>query len=133
MFYGRGAGGAPTASAILGDLVAVARNRLAGTYGPGESAYADLSILAMGQTDTSYHISMDVADRAGVLAAVATAFAVHDVSISTVRQQGRGDDATLVIVTHIAPDSALSATVEDLRRLDFVRAVTSVMRVEGQR
>ncbi|MBA3417411.1 MAG: homoserine dehydrogenase [Geodermatophilaceae bacterium] len=133
MFYGRGAGGAPTASAVLGDLVAVARNRLAGTQGPGESAYADLRIQPMGETNTSYHISMDVADRAGVLAAVATAFAVHDVSISTVRQEGRGDDATLVIVTHVAPDSALSSTVEDLRGLDFVRAVTSVMRVEGER
>ncbi|MBA2553056.1 MAG: homoserine dehydrogenase [Geodermatophilaceae bacterium] len=133
MFYGRGAGGAPTASAVLGDLVAIARNRLAGARGPGESAYAELPIQPMGDTVTSYHVSMDVADRAGVLAAVATAFAVHDVSISTVRQVGRGDEATLVIVTHVAPDRALSATVEDLRRLDFVRAVTSVMRVEGQR
>ncbi len=68
-----------------------------------------------------------------MLAAVATAFAVHGVSISTVRQEGRGEDATLVIVTHVAPDRALSSTVEDLRRLDFVRAVTSVMRVEGER
>jgi len=133
MFYGRGAGGAPTASAVLGDLVAVARNRLAGTRGPGESAYADLRIQPMGETRTSYHVSMDVADRAGVLAAVANAFAVHEVSISTVRQEGRGEAASLVIVTHVAPDQALSATVEDLRGLDFVRAVTSVMRVEGER
>ncbi len=133
MFYGRGAGGAPTASAVLGDLVAVARNRLAGAPGPGESAYAELPIRPMGRTDTRYHISMDVADRAGVLAAVATAFAGHGVSISTLRQEGRGEDATLVIVTHVAPDSALSATVHDLRALDVVRAVTSVMRVEGER
>ncbi len=133
MFYGRGAGGAPTASAVLGDLVAVARNRLGGAPGPGQSAYADLPIRPMGQTPTSYHISMDVADRAGVLAAVATAFAEHGVSINTVRQQGRGDDATLVIVTHVAPDSALASTVEHLRRSDVVRAVTSVMRVEGER
>ena len=95
--------------------------------------YADLPIRPMGQTPTSYHISMDVADRAGVLAAVATAFAEHGVSINTVRQQGRGDDATLVIVTHVAPDSALASTVEHLRRSDVVRAVTSVMRVEGER
>jgi len=131
MFYGRGAGGPPTASAVLGDLVAVARNRLAGAPGPGESAYADLPIRPMGLTDTSYHISMDVADRAGVLAAVATAFAEHGVSISTLRQEGRGDQATLVMVTHVAPDSALAATVDDLRKLDVVRGVTSVMRVEG--
>ncbi len=131
MFYGRGAGGEPTASAILGDLVAVARNRLAGAIGPGASAYAALPIRAMALTPTRYHISLDVADRPGVLAAVASEFATHDVSISTVRQDGRGDEATLVIVTHTATDSALAATVAGLRGLDMVRDVTSVMRVEG--
>ncbi len=131
MFYGRGAGGEPTASAILGDLVAVARNRLAGAPGPGASAYAALPIRPMALTPTRYHIALDVADRAGVLAAVAGQFALHDVSISTVRQDGRGDDATLVIVTHTATDSALAATVDSLRSLDVVRDVTSVMRVEG--
>ena len=133
MFYGRGAGGAPTASAVLGDLVAVARNRLSGARGAGESAYADLRLRPMGETATRYHISLDVADRPGVLAAVAHAFAAHGVSISTVRQEGRGDDdATLVLVTHLAPDAALSSTVDDLRRLEFVRRVASVMRVEGE-
>jgi homoserine dehydrogenase len=130
MFYGRGAGGAPTASAVLGDLVAVARNRLTGARGAGESAYADLRIRPMGETPTRYHISLDVADRPGVLATVAQAFARHDVSISTVRQSGRGADATLVLVTHTAPDAALAATVEDLRGLAIVREVVSVMRVE---
>jgi homoserine dehydrogenase len=132
MFYGRGAGGAPTASAVLGDLVAVARNRLSGARGAGESAYADLRIRSMGEVPTRYHISLDVADRPGVLAAVAQAFAAHEVSISTVRQEGRGDAATLVLVTHTAPDAALSGTVEDLRGLPVVRRVTSVMRVEGE-
>jgi homoserine dehydrogenase len=132
MFYGRGAGGAPTASAVLGDLVAVARNRLSGARGAGESAYADLRVRSIGETATRYHISLDVADRPGVLAAVAQAFADHGVSISTVRQEGRGDDATLVLVTHVAPDAALSGTVDDLHRLDVVRRVTSVMRVEGE-
>ncbi len=131
MFYGRGAGGEPTASAILGDLVAVARNRLAGAPGPGASVYAALPIRPMALTPTRYHISLDVADRAGVLAAVAGEFATHDVSISTVRQDGRGAEATLVIVTHTATDSALAATVDGLRSLDVVRDVTSVMRVEG--
>jgi homoserine dehydrogenase len=131
MFYGRGAGGGPTASAVLGDLVAVARNRLSGARGMGESAYADLRIRPMGETLTRYHVSLDVADKAGVLASVANAFAAHDVSIQTVRQEGHGDDATLVLVTHTAADAALSATVDDLRRLDVVRAVASVMRVEG--
>jgi homoserine dehydrogenase len=131
MFYGSGAGGAPTASAVLGDLVAVARNRLTGARGAGESAYADLRVRTVGETPTRYHISLDVADRPGVLATVAHAFAAHDVSISTVRQEGRGADATLVLVTHTAPDAALAATVEDLRRMPVVREVLSVMRVEG--
>jgi homoserine dehydrogenase len=132
MFYGRGAGGAPTASAVLGDLVAVARNRVGGGRGPQESTYANLPVLPMGRTMTRYHVSLDVADKAGVLSAVAGAFAQHDVSISSVRQEGHGDDASLVLVTHVAPDAALAATVEDLRGLDVVRAVASVMRVEGE-
>ena len=132
MFYGPGAGGAPTASAVLGDLVTVARNRLAGTRGAGESAYADRAVLPMGETRTRYHVAIDVDDRAGVLAAVATAFAEHGVSIQTVRQEGRGDDAQLVVVSHEATDAQLSATVQHLRGMEIVRDVTSVMRVEGE-
>lgn len=133
MFYGKGAGGDPTASAILGDVVAVARHRVAGARGPGESAYADLPVRGMGEALTRYHISLDVADRPGVLAQVAGAFAAHDVSIETVRQHhasstGRAD---LIVVTHRAPDAALSATVDTLADLDIVAEVTSVMRVEG--
>lgn len=138
MFYGRGAGGAPTASAVLGDVVAVARNRLAGAFAASESAYADLSVRPMGEALTRYHISLDVVDRPGVLQAVAGVFARHDVSIATVRQgpagggpAGRGEDADLVIVTHVAPDAALAATVRELRGLDIVRSVASVLRVEG--
>ncbi len=133
MFYGRGAGGDPTASAVLGDVVAVARHRVAGGRGPGESAYADLPVLPMGDAVTRYHVSLDVADRPGVLAQVASAFAAHDVSIETVRQQSRpGEDgAMLVIVTHQAPDAALSATVAALADLPVVREVASVLRVEG--
>lgn len=131
MFYGRGAGGAPTASAVLGDLVAVARNRLSGARGVPESAYADLRIQPMGRAITRYHVSLDVSDKAGVLSAVAAAFARREVSIRTVRQEGHGDDAQLVLVTHTAPDEALAATVAELRELDAVRAVASVMRVEG--
>ena len=133
MFYGQGAGGSPTASAVLGDIVAVARHRVSGARGPGESAYADLRLSPMGETVTRYHVSLDVADRSGVLAQVATAFAAHEVSIETVRQEKHGaDDAVLVIVTHHARDAALSATVEALRELDVVRGVLSVMRVEGR-
>ncbi|GAB2991713.1 homoserine dehydrogenase [Nocardioides montaniterrae] len=131
MFYGPGAGGSPTASAVLGDLVTVARNRLAGSRGPAESAYADRPIVPMGETLTRYHVAIDVDDRAGVLAAVANAFADQGVSIQTVRQEGRDDDAQLVVVSHEATDAQLSATVEQLRKMDIVRDVTSVMRVEG--
>ncbi|MEJ2577886.1 MAG: homoserine dehydrogenase [Kineosporiaceae bacterium] len=141
MFYGQGAGGRPTASAVLGDAISAARNRVLGGRGSGESAYADLPIRPMGEVPTRYHISLDVADRPGVLAQVAQVFAEHGVSIETVRQQqlpardgtpvspGR---AALVIVTHTAVDAALAATVETLAGLDIVEAVASVMRVEGE-
>ena len=137
MFYGKGAGGDPTASAVLGDVVAVARHRVGGGKGPGESAYAELPVLDIGSALTRYHISLDVADRPGVLAQVATAFAEHGVSIETVRQQVVRDEETgearanLIVVTHTAPDSALSATVDALAQLPTVDEVTSVMRVEG--
>lgn len=132
MFYGPGAGGAPTASAVLGDLVAVCRNRLNGATGPGESAYAALPVSPMGEVVTRYHISLDVADKPGVLAQVATVFAEHGVSIDTVRQQGKDGEASLVVVTHRASDASLSGTVEALRKLDTVRGVASIMRVEGE-
>ena len=132
MFYGAGAGGTPTASAVLGDIVAVARNRLAGTRGPDASTYAGLAVLPMGETLTRYHVSLDVDDRPGVLASVAEVYAKHDVSIKSVRQEGQGDDAQLVIVTHMARDAALGATIRELVALRAVRAVASVMRVEGE-
>ena len=134
MFYGRGAGGEPTASAVLGDVVAVARHQVAGGRGPGESAYADLPIVDMGRAVTRYHLSLDVADRPGVLAQVAAAFAEHGVSIEAVRQQAAPEEdgrARLIVVTHRAPDAALSATVDSLAALDAVDDVAAVMRVEG--
>lgn len=135
MFYGKGAGGDPTASAVLGDVVAVARHLVAGGRGPGESAYADLPVVDMGSALTRYHISLAVADRPGVLAQVATAFAEHGVSIETVRQQVPADGdrqrAQLIVVTHEAPDASLAATVEVLAALETVDDVISVMRVEG--
>jgi homoserine dehydrogenase len=86
----------------------------------------------MGDVVTRYHISLDVADKPGVLAQVATVFAEHDVSIDTVRQQGKDGEASLVVVTHRALDAALTATVSSLRKLDTVRGVASIMRVEGE-
>jgi homoserine dehydrogenase len=132
MFYGAGAGGTPTASAVLGDVVAVARNRLAGTRAPDASTYAGLPVVPMGETLTRYHVSLDVDDRPGVLAPVAEGFARHGVSIQAVRQTSRGDEAQLIIVTHTARDAALSSTIRDLTALPMVRAVASVMRVEGE-
>jgi homoserine dehydrogenase len=132
MFYGPGAGGSPTASAVLGDLVTVARNRVRGAVGPGESSYAARPVAPIGSVLTRYHIALAVDDVAGVLARIAAVFAEHDVSIQTVRQHERGADAQLVIVTHRALDSALSATVRALQRLEVVREVTSVMRVQGE-
>ena len=132
MFYGAGAGGTPTASAVLGDIVAVARNRLGGTKGPEVTTYADLPVLPMGDTLTRYHVSLDVADKPGVLAPVAEAFARHGVSIQAVRQTSRGAEALLVIVTHEARDADLAATISELQALPVVWAVASVMRVEGE-
>jgi homoserine dehydrogenase len=131
MFYGPGAGGSPTASAVLGDLVTIARNRLRGAVGPGESSYAARPVSKIGSVLTRYYVSLEVADVVGVLATIADVFSEHGVSIETVRQNGRGADAQLVLVTHHAHDAALSATVQALRGMDVVRKVTSVMRVEG--
>jgi homoserine dehydrogenase len=125
------AGVAPSASAVLGDLVAVARNRRNGGRGPGESAYAALRIQPIGEVMTRYHVALDVADRPGVLAAVAQAFADEHVSIQTVRQEGRDDAATLILVTHVAPDAALARTVDRLTAMPMIRRTPSVMRVEG--
>ncbi|MEI6217082.1 MAG: homoserine dehydrogenase [Actinomycetes bacterium] len=131
MFYGRGAGGVPTASAILGDLVAVARNRIEGSLGPTETDYADLDIAPMGVTKTRYLIRLEVMDVPGVLASVAATFAMNDVSILTVRQDGRGADAELIVLTHIATEAALASTVDQLAKLHVVKDVLSVIRVEG--
>jgi homoserine dehydrogenase len=131
MFYGRGAGGEPTASAVLGDLVAIARHKISGGIGPKESDYASLKIAPIGQTKTKYLIRLNVADKPGVLESVAHVFAAHSVSIQTVRQTGAGDKAELIVMTHSSTESALSATVKDLSKLPAVTDVASVLRVEG--
>ena len=132
MFYGKGAGGEPTASAVLGDVVAVARHRFSGGIGPKESDYADLKIESISQSLTRYLIRLNVADKPGVLAAVAQEFSKHNVSIQTVRQYGAGTNAELTIMTHLGKESDLSATVKDLAKLPVVDDVASVIRVEGE-
>ena len=132
MFYGRGAGGAPTASAVLGDLVAVARNKMSGRRGPGESIYADLKVKPVENALTSYYISLQVEDKPGVLAQISQKIADNKVSIQTVRQDGLENDAQLVIRTHIALEKDLAKTLEALRNLDAVKEISDYMRVEGE-
>ena len=131
MFYGRGAGGAPTASAVLGDLIAIARNKTSGGEGHGESDYADISIAPIDNVRSRYLIRLDVADKPGVLATVAQLFASNSVSIETVRQSGRGDSAELIVATHSAPESSLKKTVESLAKSDVVKKVESVLHIES--
>ncbi len=132
MFYGQGAGGVPTASAVTGDVVTIARHVVHGGRGPLESRYADLPVLGIADAVTRYQVRLRVADRPGVLAQVAQAFATHGVSIETVRQAAaRGQHADLLVVTHAARDAALAATVATLGGLDVVEQVLSVLRVEG--
>jgi homoserine dehydrogenase len=137
MFYGQGAGGAPTASAVMGDLVMAARNRVQGGRGPRESKYAKLPISPIGFIPTRYYVSMKVTDRPGVLSSVAAEFGKREVSIAEVRQEGVVDEggqrcgARIVVVTHEATDAALSDTVAALADLDVVQDVTSVLRLEG--
>lgn len=133
MFFGRGAGGAPTASAVLGDVVAAARNRVTGGIGPGDSSYADLKILDISHAATRYYIHIKVADRPGVLAKIASVFAENNVSIQVLHQDGHGNDASLVIRTHKASDAALAKTLAGITKLDVVDSVIGVMRVEGER
>ncbi|MGJ4086534.1 homoserine dehydrogenase [Corynebacterium macclintockiae] len=131
MFYGNGAGGGPTASAVLGDVVAVARNIVLGGRGPGESTYASLPIANFGEIRTRYHVDMQVDDRLGVLAEVASVFSEQGVSLKTVRQEGLNDGARLVVITHSAKEQDLEETVEKLKQLDAVKRIDSVIRMEG--
>ncbi|MBN9238254.1 MAG: homoserine dehydrogenase [Micrococcales bacterium 70-64] len=132
MFYGAGAGGIQTASAVLGDVVSAARRHVAGGPGVAESTHANLPVLPMASVTTRYQITLTVLDEPGVLAAIATLFSDRGVSVEGVSQTVRDDAAaTLVIITHEASESALAATVEALATTPVVSAVVSVLRVEG--
>jgi homoserine dehydrogenase len=132
MFYGRGAGALPTGSAVLGDLVEVVRNRAGGPRGGGATVLYEPRLRPMEEVDTQYYLACDVADRPGVLAQVAAVFATHGVSIRSVLQRGKGDEAQLVLVTHLAREGAMRATLAGLERLAVVSDLVSVMRVEGE-
>ena len=141
MFYGAGAGGIETASAVLGDLVSAARRHVIGGPGVAESTHANLPILPISHVTTRYQITLSVLDQPGVLATVATLFNEHGVSVENVNQSVPAQSvpsgseasasATLVIGTHEASEADLAATVTALGTSPVVREVTSVLRVEG--
>jgi len=137
MFYGQGAGGTPTASAVLGDLVSAARRIVLGGPAQTETTNGQVPALPIDAVNTSYYIGLDVADQPGVLAKIAQLFAEHGVSIEIMRQTIHRDadsnveSAELRIVTHRATEAALAATVQAVKGLDVINSVTSVLRVEG--
>lgn len=128
MLYGRGAGGAPTASAVLGDLIDAARNLRSGAHAPAPHRVATV-VRPNEDLRSAFYISLDVQDRSGVLASVAAAFGAHDVSIRVMEQDGLGREARLVFLTHTAREGDVRATLEDLRGIDTVERVGTVLRV----
>lgn len=132
MFYGSGAGGTQTASAVLGDLVSAAKRHVAGGPGLADSVHADLEALPIDRVRTRFQITLEVKDQPGVLATVATIFANHDVSVETVEQSVTPrNTATLMVGTHEATEASLQAVVNTLAASDAVESITSVIRVEG--
>jgi homoserine dehydrogenase len=130
MFYGRGAGGRPTASALLGDMIDAANNRRRGTSA-GIGTLAEGRIRPIDELSSQYYVALEVVDRPGVLAAVAGVFGDHDVSIKQMEQEGIGDDARLILITHTALERDMQATLGALRDLDVVDRVGSLLRVVG--
>jgi homoserine dehydrogenase len=132
MFYGRGAGGDPTATAVVGDLIAVARNLIAGTRGVGCTCFYERTIRPMAEMTGQYYILLRVEDRPGVLAEIAGALGRNEVSIKSVWQEGIGADAQLVFVTHRAQEGAFQQAVSELEAVAGVEEVRSVLRVEAE-
>lgn len=131
MFYGRGAGGGPTASAVLGDLIDAAKNLRAGARGATIGDLADRPIAPVADTTSRFYVSLDVIDRPGALAAIAGVFGEHGVSIESMQQEGRGEGARLIFVTHVAREADLTATITEIAGLSVVGRVGSVLRVVG--
>ncbi len=131
MLYGRGAGGDPTATSVVGDLVRVSRNLALGGRALGCTCYLDRRIRPMDDMESAYYLRLEVKDRPGVLAQIAGVFGDNEVSIKSVWQEGTGEDARLVLITHRAREGSLQQTVRELRELPPVSAVRNVLRVEG--
>jgi homoserine dehydrogenase len=132
MFYGAGAGGDPTATAVVGDLVSVARNLLQGARGPGSGPTNARRVRPMDDTRDQYYVKLRVEDRPGVLAEIADRFGRNDISLERVWQEGFADEATLSFITHRAQEGAFQKTLDELRELEAVHDVASVLRVEGE-
>ncbi|HET6664880.1 MAG TPA: homoserine dehydrogenase [Acidimicrobiales bacterium] len=130
MFYGRGAGGSPTASAVLGDLIDAAANLRKGAHA-SLGSLAKATIRPIDDARSEYYLNLEVADEPGVLAEVAATFGHHGVSIRAMEQEGLGDEARLVFITHTATERAVQATLHDLRELDSVKRIVSMLRVVG--
>jgi homoserine dehydrogenase len=131
MLLGRGAGGGPTSSALLGDLIDAAKNLHSGARGATIGVLERRPIRPIDETSSQFYVSLDAADRPGVLATIAGAFGKHGVSIQSMQQKGQGDDARLIFVTHLAREADLAATIREVRDLDVVKQVGSVLRVVG--
>ena len=131
MLFGRGAGGRPTASAVLGDVIDAA-GALDGGGGSWFAPRHRAEVREMGELRAQYYVAIDVVDRPGVLASVATAFGKNNVSVRSMEQVGLGDEARLVFITHLALESDVQATLGALARLDVVRRVGGLIRVVGQ-
>ena len=129
MLYGRGAGGEPTASAVLGDVIDAARHLVAKSPSPAPIRSNPIELIGINELRSAFYLSIDVFDRPGVLATVAQLFGEHRISIQSMEQQGLGDEARLVFVTHEASEADMAETIADLRGLDVVQAVGGVLRV----
>jgi homoserine dehydrogenase len=132
MLYGQGAGGVPSASAVLGDLVDAARTVRRGSPGPAPRRHRPGVLRPVGELRSAFYLSLDVADRPGVLAAVATVFGDHGVSIRAMEQVGLDDEARLIFLTHVATDGDVQATIADLEQLPAVDRVGGVLRVVAE-
>jgi homoserine dehydrogenase len=131
MLLGRGAGGGPTSSALLGDLIDAAKNLHSGARGATIGVLERRPVRPIDETSSQFYVSLDAADRPGVLAAISGVFGTHGVSIQSMQQKGQGDDARLIFVTHLAREADMAATIREVRDLDAVERVGSVMRVVG--
>ncbi len=132
MFYGRGAGGDPTAAAVVGDLATVARHLHSGGRGPVFTRIIERAVRPIEDNDDQFYLRLQVVDRPGVLAEIAAVLGRNDVSIRSVWQEGAGEDAQLVFVTHRAHERGFRAAVRELEVLPVVEEVRSILRVEGE-